>query len=76
MNKYKVIVKLKENVLDPEGKTIKQAAERLDFKGLKSLRVGKVFEIETEDSVGKDKIKELTEKILINPVIEVFEIEE
>lgn len=76
MKKYRVIVKLKPNVLDPEGKTIQQAAERLEFKGIKSLRVGKSFEIEADDNVTRSAIEELSRKILINPVIHTFEIEE
>lgn len=76
MKKYQVVVKLKTNVLDPEGKAIAQAAERLNFKGIESLRVGKYFEIEVEDSFSVEQVKELAEKILINPVIEVYEIKE
>ncbi len=76
MKKYKVIVKLKQNVLDTEGKTIIGTAERLNFTGIKSLRVGKVFEIETEDNIGLTQIEDLAKKILVNPVIEVFEIEQ
>ncbi|OHD11227.1 MAG: phosphoribosylformylglycinamidine synthase, purS protein [Spirochaetes bacterium GWB1_36_13] len=75
MKKYRVLVKLKPNVLDPEGNTIKQAAERMGVQGLQSLRTGKVFEIETDDSMTREKIEELAKKVLINPVIQTFEVE-
>lgn len=76
MKKYQVIVKLKQNVLDPEGKTIQQAAERLNFNGIQSLRVGKIFEIEADDSMDITAIEKIANKILANPVIETFEIKE
>lgn len=75
MKKYRIIVKLKENVLDPQGKTIAEAAERMSFKGIASLRAGKVFDLETEDSVTPETIQELAKKILVNAVIENFEVQ-
>lgn len=75
MKKYRIIVKLKENVLDPQGKTIAEAAERMAFKGISSLRAGKVFDLETEDSVTPEAIQELAKKILVNAVIENFEVQ-
>jgi len=75
VKKYRIIVKLKENVLDPQGKTIAEAAERMSFKGIASLRAGKVFDLETEDSVTPETIQELAKKILVNAVIENFEVQ-
>lgn len=76
MKKYRVIVKLKANVLDPEGKTISNSAQRLKFTEIQNLRVGKIFEIEGDDNLTLSRVEELAKKILINPVVEVFEIEE
>jgi phosphoribosylformylglycinamidine synthase len=76
LKKYQVIVKLKTNVLDPEGKAIQQAAGRMGFDKIQSIRAGKFFEIEVEDSAGENDIKEIAEKILVNPVIETYEIKE
>ena len=45
MIKAKVYVTLKKGVLDPQGKTIKQALEHLEFKGIENLRVGKLIEV-------------------------------
>lgn len=75
MKKYRIIVKIKPNVLDPEGKAIQQAAERMQFTGINSIRVGKSFEVEVEDNVKKEMVEELAKKFLINPIIEIFEIE-
>lgn len=76
MKKYRVIVKLKPNVLDPEGNTIQQASAQLGFSGIQSLRVGKIFEIEVEDTFSKEQIELLAKKLLINPITQVFEIQE
>jgi phosphoribosylformylglycinamidine synthase len=76
VKKYRVIVKLKANVLDPEGKTISNSAQRLKFTEIQNLRVGKIFEIEGDDNLTLSRVEELAKKILINPVVEVFEIEE
>ena len=72
--KYRVILKLKPNVLDPEGNTIKEAGNRLGFNNIKDIRVGKVFEIEIDGNI--EEAKKITEKLLLNPIIEVYEIEE
>ncbi|HOJ50645.1 MAG TPA: phosphoribosylformylglycinamidine synthase subunit PurS [Spirochaetota bacterium] len=72
--KYRVILKLKPNVLDPEGNTIKEAGLRIGFNNIKDIRVGKVFEIEIDGNI--EDAKTITEKLLLNPVIETYEIEE
>ncbi|PKL15097.1 MAG: phosphoribosylformylglycinamidine synthase, purS protein [Spirochaetae bacterium HGW-Spirochaetae-6] len=74
MKKYQVVVKLKPNVLDPQGKAVQQAAERMALKGIGSIRMGKYFEIETEDDVTLESIQVLAKKILTNEVIEIFEV--
>lgn len=73
--KTKVIVKLKDGVLDPQGKAIEHAAKSLGYEGIHSVRVGKVFELEWEgESAGEvqEKTQALSEKLLANTVIENF----
>jgi phosphoribosylformylglycinamidine synthase subunit PurS len=76
--KARVTVKLKNGVLDPQGKAVQHAAQSLGFEEIKDVRVGKSFEIELE---GKDpaaattKLSQLSEKLLANTVIETFEVE-
>ena len=76
--KTRVIVKLKNGVLDPQGKAVQQAAATLGFVEASDIRVGKVFEIEWDghDQRGaKEKLEQLGNKLLANTVIEKFEIE-
>jgi phosphoribosylformylglycinamidine synthase PurS subunit len=70
--KYIVIVKPKKAILDPQGKAIKNVAQNYLGKEIGSIRVGKYFEIETDES--KDAVEELAKKILSNEVIEDYEV--
>ncbi len=76
--KATVTVKLKNGVLDPQGKAVQHAAQALGFNEIKDVRVGKLFEIEVESPDPK-KIREtlsrLSDKLLANTVIENFEVE-
>ena len=76
--KARVIVTLKNAVLDPQGKAIVGALEALDFSGVNSVRQGKVFDIElaTDDkAVAQKELQAMCEKLLANTVIENFTIE-
>ncbi len=76
--KAKVLVRLKSGVLDPQGKAVLHAAKSLGFSGIQDVRVGKIFEIEFEsensDAV-QQTLKELSDKLLANTVIEDFTVE-
>ena len=75
--KISIIVTLKEGVLDPQGKIIKETLENMNFKGINEVRQGKYFEIEIDEKNFKDaKIKtdELCKKLLANLVIEEYRI--
>jgi len=76
--KARIIVTLKNGVLDPQGKAIEHALASLGVEGLASLRQGKVFDIELTGS-DRDKAREslaaACEKLLANTVIEDYAIE-
>jgi len=70
--KFSVIVKLKKDVLDPQGKVIQQTLHSIGMNTLKNLRQGKYFEIDIEEdneNEGKKKIEEMCKKLLINLII-------
>ena len=72
----RIRVTLKPTVNDPQGKTIAQALGRLGFDSLESVRAGKFFEVQIEESdraVAESKVTEMCQKLLANPVIEVFD---
>ena len=75
--KISVIVTLKKGVLDPQGKTIKQALEGMSFKNINDVRQGKYFEIEIDEKnlkKGEEKVEEMCKKLLANLVIEDYKI--
>ena len=75
--KVKVIVTLKNGVLDPQGKAIQQTLNGMNFDNVSEVRQGKFFEIEISESDTKKaekKIKEMCEKLLVNLIIEDFQI--
>jgi phosphoribosylformylglycinamidine synthase subunit PurS len=76
--KARVIVTLKDGILDPQGKAIEGALKSLDVPGIASVRQGKVFDIELNeaDSAKADALlKDACEKLLANLVVEDFRIE-
>ncbi|MCG6116472.1 MAG: phosphoribosylformylglycinamidine synthase subunit PurS [Mesorhizobium sp.] len=78
MIKARIVVTLKNGVLDPQGKAIEGALGTLGFDGVGSVRQGKVFdvEIEGEDAAAAEaKVKAMCEKLLANTVIENYAVE-
>ena len=60
--KIRVVVTLKKDVLDPQGKTIKKALEGMNFKNVNDVRQGKYFEIvinETNQKKAHEKVDEM-----------------
>lgn len=76
--KARVTVMLKSGVLDPQGKAIGQALNRLGFQGVGEVRQGKVIELEldeTDAARAHARLSEMCEKLLANTVIENYAIE-
>ena len=72
-----VHVTLKPDVLDPQGKAIQNASAALGYDAVKSVRQGKLFEVELDvqgEAAAQTLLAELCKKLLSNPVIEDFEI--
>ena len=75
--KFSIKVTLKKDVLDPQGKVVQQTLQNMGMDKLKSLRQGKYFEVEineNSESKAKSKIEEMCKKLLVNLIIEDFEI--
>ncbi len=75
--KFSIKVTLKKDVLDPQGKVVQQTLQNMGMNMLKSLRQGKYFEIEINEineSKAKDQIENMCKKLLVNLIIEDFEI--
>ena len=75
--KISVIITLKKDVLDPQGKVIQQALDGMGFNDVNEVRQGKYFEIDTKETnpkKAKDKVEEMCKKLLANLVIENYKI--
>ena len=75
--KIKVIVTLKNGVLDPQGKAIQQTLNGMNFDNVSEVRQGKYFDIEVnenDESKAKSQVEEMCKKLLANLVIEDYKI--
>ena len=63
--KFAVIITLKKDVLDPQGKVIQQTLQSMNMKSLTNLRQGKYIEIELDESDEK-KLMNLLKKCVKN----------
>jgi len=79
MKKAKILVSLKQDVLDPQGKAVEKALRQMDYDNVKSVRISKWIEIEFHDTSSetalKNEINEICDKLLANPNIETYQFE-
>jgi phosphoribosylformylglycinamidine synthase len=73
--KVRVIVTLKNGVLDPQGRAIHHALEGLGFEGVNDVRAGRVIELDVADATSDAALDEMCKKLLANMVIENYRIE-
>ena len=69
-----VKVTLRKGVLDPQGKAIGHALHGLGFAEVSDVRQGKFIEIDVPDGTSAERIKEMCQKLLANPVTEDLEV--
>ena len=75
--KISVVITLKKDVLDPQGKVIHQTLDGMGFDDVNEVRQGKYFEIDIKENDPKkatDKVEEMFKKLLANLVIENYKI--
>jgi phosphoribosylformylglycinamidine synthase len=81
--KVRVYVRLKPEVLDPQGEAVRRALGTMGFDGVDAVRVGKLIEIDISDATiagdgGGDalgaRLAKMADELLANPVIEDYEV--
>ena len=75
--KISIIITLKQDVLDPQGKVINQTLTGMGFDNIDEVRQGKYFEInvnEQDEDKAKAQVEEMCKKLLANLVIENYKI--
>ena len=73
---FEVIVQLKQEVLDPEGRAIKESLGRLGLSALRGVNVSKRFVLDIDESAEnpEETAKQIANEHLANPVSETFEV--
>jgi phosphoribosylformylglycinamidine synthase len=77
MASYEVFVTYKKGIFDPPGATAERALSNLGYDEVASVKIGKYIRLVVEDREGGlDRVKEMCDKLLANPVIEDYRIVE
>ena len=77
-SKARVLITLRPEILDVQGQTVQASLSALGFNDVKSVRVGKVVEIESDEPLTPDRMKrieEMSRELLANPIMEDFEVQ-
>jgi len=69
----RVLVRPKSGILDPQGQAVERALPALGFSGVSDVRIGRMIELDVEDPA---LLPEICERLLANPLIEDWEIED
>lgn len=69
----RVLVRPKSGILDPQGLAVERALPALGFSGVSNVRIGRLVELDVEDP---ERLPEMCERLLSNPLIEDYEIME
>jgi phosphoribosylformylglycinamidine synthase subunit PurS len=72
-----VLVRPKPGILDPQGEAVESSLRQLGFP-VAEARVGRLVDLEVEAGdadEAREKLAEMCERLLANPLIESYEIE-
>ena len=76
--RIKILIRLKNQILEPQGKVIEQSLKSLGFEDFRNIRQGKLIEIDLPDSLNEEerslKIDTACKKLLVNEIIEEYEV--
>ena len=76
--RIKILIRLKNQILEPQGKVIEQSLKSLGFEDFSNIRQGKLIEIDLPDGLNKEerskKIDAACKKLLVNEIIEEYEV--
>ncbi len=75
--RMRILIRLKEAILDPQGKSIEKTLQNMGYEGVQNVRQGKIIELdisETDPKKAEEKAYDMAKKLLANEVMEEFEI--
>ena len=71
--RVRVLIRPKAGILDPQGQAVERALPALGFDGVRNVHVGRLVELDVEDP---ERVGEMCERLLANPLIEDYEIQQ
>lgn len=72
MMRARVLIRPKAGILDPQGVAVEQALPALGFAGVSNVHVGRLVELDVEDS---ERLDEMCRRLLANPLVEDYEVQ-
>ena len=76
--RFKILIRLKNQILEPQGKVIEQSLKSLGFEEFANIRQGKLIELDISDKLSEveknDLITSACKKLLVNEIIEEYEV--
>ncbi len=73
MMRARILVRPKAGILDPQGQAVERALPALGFGGVSGVHVGRLIELDVDDP---SRLPAMCERLLVNPLIEDYEIVE
>ena len=67
-----MLIRPKAGILDPQGVAVERALPALGFEGVANVHVGRLIELDVDDP---SQLQAMCEKLLVNPLIEDYEIQ-
>jgi phosphoribosylformylglycinamidine synthase PurS subunit len=76
--RIKILIRLKSQILEPQGKVIEKSLYNLGLSNLTNIRQGKLIELDISDTLSdeekNDLITSACKKLLVNEIIEEYEV--
>jgi phosphoribosylformylglycinamidine synthase len=73
VTRVRVLIRPKAGILDPQGQAVERALPALGFAGVSNVHVGRLVELDVDDP---ERVPEMCERLLANPLIEDYDIQQ
>jgi len=73
--RFEIYVTYKKGIFDPPGATAERALQNLGYSEVSSVKIGKYIQLEVADGTPEERVREMCDKLLANPVIEDYRIQ-
>ena len=77
MIKVEINIDPKDNIFDPQGKTVERALKNLNFADVATVRIGKqiILTVDSDDkAMVLSRAREMCDSLLSNPLIEKYSV--